>query len=278
MFYCYNGQYYRNEDKVFSPSNRAFRYGDALFETIYITYTTCHFLKEHLERLLRAMSVMSMELPQGFNERLFDRKIQRLLNKNHHIKGARVRITVFRNDGGLYTPTDNSISYTIESEALENINYEFKKLGDSIDIYPDMYKSYSPISSFKSANSSLFTLAGIWRKKKKLDDCIILNDKGEVCESLSSNIFVVKDDNIYTPSIKSGCVSGIMRNLVVALLKENKLNIDDNAVLREKDLLEADEIFLTNSISGIRKVSAFRNKRYYSFLAKEIHEKLVSLE
>lgn len=276
MFYCHNGDFYREEDKLFGPRNRAFRYGDALFETVYASYTNCHFLVKHLERLIKGMTVMSMEVPKGFNERLFERKILRLLNKNHHIKGARIRISVYRNDGGLYTPTDNTISYVIESEALENTNYEINKLGYTLDVFPDMQKYYSPISAFKSANSSLYTLAGIWRKKHALDDCIILNDRAEICESLSSNIFIIKDDKIYTPSLKSGCVAGIMRNVLVDLLKQNNVKIDDNAVLTEADLLEADEIFLTNSICGIRKVLAFRNKRYYSMLTKEIHEKLLA--
>jgi branched-chain amino acid aminotransferase len=275
MFYCLNGDYHREEEKTIGPKNRAFRYGDALFETIYASYTNCHFLEKHLERLIAGMKILSMDVPIGFNERLFVRKIQRLLHKNHHIKGARIRIAVFRNEGGLYTPTDNSISYIIESEVLENTSYEINKQGYDIDIYPDMQRHYSLISSFKSSNCSLFTMAGIWRKKMELDDCIILNDREELCESVSSNIFLVKGSKIYTPSIKSGCVNGIMRNLVVDLLNEMNLEVDDNAVLKEEDLLEADEVFLTNSITGIRKVLAFRKKRYYSFLVKEIHERLV---
>lgn len=275
MFYCLNGDYYREEENVLSPKNRAFRYGDALFETIYVSYTNCHFLEQHLKRLIKGMKILSMDIPVGFNERLFLRKIQRLLHKNHHIKGARIRIAVFRNDGGLYTPTDNSISYTIESEHLENTTYEINKKGYEIDIYPDMQRHYSLISEFKSSNCSIFTMAGIWRQKMKLDDCIILNEKGELCESVSSNIFLVKDSKIYTPSIKSGCVNGIMRNLVVDLLREMKLEIDDNAVLREEDLFDADEVFLTNSITGIRKVLAFRQRRYYSFFVKDIYERLV---
>ena len=272
--YCYNGDFYKEDCAVFTPANRAFRYGDALFETVFASYTECHLLKEHLDRLKRGMQVMGMIVPSDFNERLFIRKIRRLLNKNHHIKGARIRIAVFRNDGGLYTPTDNTISYIIESEGMDNTKFLFNKEGYEIDIYTDIQKQYNLLSEFKSSNSSLFTMAGLWRKKMNLDDCIILNDDGNICETMSSNIFLVKDDKFYTPSIKSGCVNGIMRNLIVALLRDKDVEVDDEAILTEKHVYEADELFITNSISGIRKVLKFRDKMYMSLLTRQLFNRL----
>ena len=274
MQYCYNGEYYKEGEKVLGPENRALKFGDALFETILVANTNCYYLDQHLERLKRGMSVMGMEMPDEYNQKYFERKIRRLLNKNHHIKGARLRLTVFRNDGGLYTPTDNKISFILESSELDTIGYTFNKTGLSVDIYPDMGKQYNIISEFKSANASLFVLAGLWRQKNELDDCIILNDKNEVCEALSSNVFIIKNDKIYTPPIKSGCVNGIMRNVVVDLLRKNNIEVDTETSITIDDLNEAEELFLTNSISGIRKVLIFRDKRYYSMKTRRISQLL----
>ena len=270
MQYCFNGEFYKVEDKVFGPENRAFRYGDALFETIFVSFLSCHFLDAHIDRLSRAMSVLDMQMPKEYNQRYFERKIRRLLNKNHHIQGARVRLSIFRDNGGLYTPVFNTVSYVIESEELASANYEFNKIGLSVDVYPILKKQFNPLSEFKTANSALFVMAGLWRKKNCLDDCIILNDNGYVCEALSSNIFIIKGDRVFTPPIESGCVNGIMRNVIIDLLKYNNIPIECNKMISVDDIFDADEMFITNSIQGIRKILIFRNKRFYSIKTKKI--------
>lgn len=268
--YCYNGYYYFYGDKKFSTHNRAFRYGDAIFETIYVRYTECVALEEHIKRLHDGMRAMYMEIPDDFNYRFFRRKIIRLLNKNHHIKNARVRIEVFRNNGGLYTPTDDSVSFVIESEPLD-LNSPFDNIHRlKLDVCPSVVNIYSSFSEFKTSSSLRFTIAGKWKTINKLDDCVILNEKGEVSETMCSNVFMVKDEKCYTPSLKCGCINGIMRNLVVNLLRENDIYIDDDARLSVKDLEEADEIFITNSISWIQVVNIFKSSRYYSALSKRI--------
>jgi len=257
-------------EAVLGPENRAFRYGDSLFETMFAYGPKIHMLDAHIERLKKGMTAMGMKVPLWFDADFIEDKIVRLLQKNLYFTATRIRLAVFRNEGGLYTPSDNGISYCIETSKLENQEYVINKGNYSVDIFPDMKKHPDILSPFKTGNSNLFIMAGLWRKKKGLDDCLILNTKNELCESVSSNIFLAKDNKLYTPSVDSGCVDGIMRRFIIDLAGKKGLEISVIDKMTVEDLYSADELFLTNSISGIRRVLSFREKRYYSLLSREI--------
>ncbi len=246
-------------------SNRAFKYGDALFETMFSSANKIPLFNQHLERLVSSMEILKMEIPQKFSinkDSLFN-EITRLLNKNKLHKGARIRITVFRNGEGLYTPDCNDVSYLIESSGMSNTKYELNTQGLHIDIFTDVPKPQNVFSNLKTTNTLLYILAGISKKEKQVDDILLLNDNYNIIEALSSNIFVVKDNQIYTPNLQDGCVNGIMRNHIIGIAKQNNISIKYKPIIIE-DIKLADEIFLTNSISGIRWVGAFLNKRYYN--------------
>ena len=246
--------------------------GDSLFETMFAYGPKIHMLEAHMERLKKGMAVMGMEAPLWFDSGYIEDKITRLLNKNKLFTATRVRLSVFRNEGGLYTPSDNGISYCIETEKLETPEYTINKGLYSVDIFPHMRKHPDILSPFKSGNSSIFIMAGLWRKAMGLDDCLILNTRDQLCESVSSNIFLVKGNRLHTPKVESGCVDGIMRKFIIELAGKRGHEVVESENPTIEDLYEADELFLTNSITGIRRVLSFREKRYYSLLSREIVE------
>jgi len=270
---CLDGILYPKSEALWGSENRAFRYGDSLFETIHTNGTEIQFLPEHLDRLTKGMVCLGMNIPSNFNEKI-KREITYLINKNKAFSGTRIRLSVFRKDGGLYTPADNSISYLIESSALEHDHYILNRKGLKIGIYNEIRKSYNLISRFKTGNSLPFILAGNYRKKMHWDDCILLNDRGNIVESISSNLFLVKDGILMTPSIESGGVSGIMREQIIETAVALNITVFDDCVLNPENLLNADEIFLTNAISGIQWVVAFQERRYFNKTAKLLIEEL----
>jgi len=113
-----NGRIYPANSRLFGTGNRAFRYGDALFETIRIINGEACFLSDHFSRLKYGMTVLKMNIPDFFEELYFENEIKELLVKNGITEGGRVRLTVFRNDGGLYTPETNDVSYVLEGYSL----------------------------------------------------------------------------------------------------------------------------------------------------------------
>jgi len=250
---------------VIKSNNRAFKYGDALFETMFSFANRIPLFNQHIERLVNSMKTLKMEIPDKFNinkDSLFY-EITRLLNKNKLHKGARVRITVFRTGEGLYTPEDNHVSYLIDASGIENTEYKLNTQGLRIDIFTEILKPQNIFSNLKTTNTLLYILAGIYKKEKRVDDVLLLNDNYNVIEALSSNIFIVKDNQIYTPSLEDGCVNGVMRNHIIYIAKQNKISIKHKPIIME-DIESAEEIFLSNSILGIRWVGGYLRKRYYN--------------
>jgi len=261
---------------VYEPSvafnNRAFRYGDALFETIRFCNNKIMFLREHVSRLKIGMTVLRMNLPAEFNSENIHELIMQLLKHNTHAPNARIRFTVFRNDGGFYTPETNDISFLIESEELQNV-YELNQKGLWVDIYSDIKKPVNKLSNLKSANALIYVMAGLAKQSMKLDDCFLINEFGNICESISANIFLVKNGTIYTAPLTEGCVAGVMRAQIMNLAGQNKILSFENPVTINS-LMNADEVFLSGSIKGIQWVGQFKQKFYTNKMAQFFIDKL----
>jgi len=270
---CYNGEFYSDDTALFSANNRAFRYGDSLFETIHTNGTQIQFFNEHIERLTLGMKQLGMEIPENFHETI-EKNIKRLITKNKSFLGTRIRLCVFRNSGGLYTPTTNSISYLIESSKLEEPKYFLNKKGLKIGLFDTYKKTSNSLSSFKTGNSLPFILAGLHKDEMKWDDCLLINERQNLVESVSSNLFVVKDGILFTPSVESGAVNGIMREQIIQIALNLGITVYDDCIIKPKQLEESDEIFLTNAIVGIRWVVAYGERRYFNRSAKTLIEEL----
>jgi len=273
-FILFNGKYHFRDEFGLSFKNRAFCYGDALFETMHANGTEIQFFDDHLIRLKYGMEVLQMEIPTVIETGFIEKEIIKLLHKNKLYQGVRIRLTVFRNTGGKYTPTDNNISYLVETEYIEKDYYELNQKGLVIDTFSDIKKPVNALSNLKSANALLYIMAGLYAKRKKLGDCILINEKDFIVEGVSSNIFIVKGNSISTPPLKDGPVAGIMRKQILKIADKHGLNINFESSLTEKHLLNADEVFFTNSITGIRWVLAYKNRRYFNHVARQFAEKL----
>ena len=274
QFVCIDGEIVRTENVLLSPENRAFKYGDGLFETIRSYNTKLLFFNEHLKRAKKGLDLLKIKYPAGFQEQIHS-DIQKLLQTNKHFAGARVRVSFFRKDGGLYTPENNDVSYLIETKELPSEIYEFRKKGIKLGIYNESKVQYNQFSGIKSLNTYPYILAGIYKNENAFDDCLLYNTNTELCEAISSNLFVVKDGYLFTPAIESGCVEGIMRETIIELALSMSIVVFDDAVIRENEILNADEIFLTNAIEGIKWVVAYKNKRYYNKISKKLYNALV---
>ncbi len=263
-----NGALELRSKAMFSIDNRSFRYGDGLFETMRISSGKVPFLNLHLQRLKNAADYLKLDLPEGFLATL-KFQIQELIEKNAIAFGGKLRLTLYRVDGGLYTPLLNKVNYCIEAAALEHNLYELNTKGIHVDMFPEVKKQLHALSNFKTNNCLTYVMAGIYKTEKKLDDCILLNEKNHVCEAISSNLFLVINGALYTPALNEGCLDGVMRKLILENAPKHRINIYENAIM-PNDLLRADEVFLTNSIQGVQWVGSYKNKRYFNTSAKKI--------
>ena len=139
-------------------------------------------------------------------------------------------------------PLTNEISFIMESFSLENNYYQLNKKGFLVDIFCDYQKQINNLSSFKTSNSLLYVLASIFANKNNLNDSLILNEDNSIIESTNSNIFVVLNDAIITPHLKSGCIEGIMRNEIINIINILNYKFIERDIL-EEDLINSKEIF-----------------------------------
>ncbi len=274
-YICYNGDFFLKDDFRISFKNRALNYGDGLFETLRASASDIFFFENHLKRLINGMKILKMKIPKNFENENLKNQIKHLILKNKLFSGVRIKILVIRKDGGLYTPINNEINYYIFVEKLSEKNYFFNKIGLRIGIFDEIFKEKTFYSNFKTINSMPFILAGIFKKENNLDDVILIDGKKQMVETISSNIFLIKDDFLFTPSLENGCVDGIMRKFVIKISKEMGLKISETKSLKKVHLIRADEVFLTNALQGIKWVAAYKDKRYFNKTAKKIMQKLI---
>jgi len=268
-----NGTYRKADEPNLNHGNRGFQYGDALFETMHANGKVIQFFDQHMERLTKAMGMLKMEIPLNISGKTIEKEIGRLLHKNRHLKGARVRLTVFRNPGGGYTPENNACSYLIETSPLQHDTYRLNDKGLFIDVFPALKKPIHPLSNLKTTNDLIYVMAGLYKKEQGLDECLLMNERDEIIESVSSNVFMVYDGVLVTPPLASGCLEGIMREQIMDCAYALKMKVSDHLPLRLTNLMEAEEVFLTNAVKGIQWVGGIRQKRYF----KQTTRKLLSV-
>jgi branched-chain amino acid aminotransferase len=272
-FFIFNNKFYKEKTLIISSGNRSFRYGDGLFETMKFINARIPNEEFHFERLFNGLSLLQFDVPKNFNHAFLQKKIKELLNKNKHTKVARIRLVVFRGNGGIFDPENLFPNYIIETWPIED-QIKLNENGLVVDIFADIQKSCDSFSNLKSNNYLPYVMAGLFAKKNKLNDCIILNSFGRICDSAIANVFIVDGNNIYTPPLTEGCVAGIMRRWMMERFSLKKYKVIEKNLSIE-DLLNADELFLTNSISYMRWVKTFRDKNYTNEKVKEIYQHIL---
>ena len=274
-YFVHNGQLFREGKAVISPDNRSFRYGDGLFETMRVINGNILLKALHFERLLRGMKLLQFDIPEFFTAVQLEEDIVSLCKKNRIEDKAVVRLVVFRNDGGLYDLEDMRPNYIIQGMPLQQ--YPAAPAGDGglvIDIYPDASKACNIFSEVKSNNFLLYVMGAMYARQNGLGDCLILNQYGRIADATIANVFWIKNRVIYTPPLEEGCVAGVTRRFLLQQLPAAGYTLNEQP-LTPDDLLSADEVFLTNSVRGIRAVGKCRNCSYSSSLTKEIHSLLM---
>ena len=264
----YNGNFIDQTNLSFS--NRAFLYGDSVFETIKVVKNKALFWEEHYLRLMSSMRILKIEIPNEFTPDYLESQIKKTISSISELFTGRVRLTVFREGEGLYLPKSNQASFVINSFQNEVFSFETKFKTYKVDIYKDYLIQSNLLSNLKTSNRLINVIGSIYAQENGLDNCILLNENKLVTEFLNGNIFLVKDNVVKTPPIKSGCLNGVMRNKIIELI--NKIPLLE---IFEKDfsayeIISSQEVWVSNSISGIIPVSQYRNKQFGNSIAKKV--------
>ena len=268
-----NGKLLTGDAAVVPCDNRAFRYGYGLFETMLYADGRIILADYHWKRLFAGMSQLYFEIPKLWKKSFFEAAIERTVLKNKLEALCRVRLQVYPGSGGLYDLQDQQPRFLIECFPLEKDITRLNENGWQVGMAAGIYKSADALSNLKSCNALIYAIAAQQAKANRWNDALICNTDGRVIESTIANIFWVKEETIYTPPLSEGCVAGVMRQFLLDFLPTQSIQIS-TTLLTEEILLQADEVFLTNSIRNIKWIGRFGEKTYGHSMAATVQQML----
>jgi len=196
---------------------------------------------------------------ERLNWRFVKKQVDEILAKEGYPDDARVRIV----------GTKNADSFSFDVAAWPITPYTFREEGITIDFYLEGTKNIDQYSNIKRGSGLLYGKAVQFCKDQKLDEVIILNRGGRICEGSVSNVFWIKDGTVFTIPLSEGPVGGVFRHYLL-----NKIDVHEKSVTME-ELINADEIFLTNVIRGIQPVGRLRTSRFEQKVSRKIFMDLV---
>jgi branched-chain amino acid aminotransferase len=264
----HNGSLLDEHDGQSINQNRAFGFGDGLFDTLKLSGGEIQFLEEHYFRLMSSMRMLRMKIPVSFTLEAYGEEILKTLAANKMTNEARVRVNFFRANGGSYTPRSNRSEFLIEVGQLPS-----QVQGDvEIELFKDFHVASGLLSTIKTNNRIVNVLGSIFASENDFQNAVLINEKKELVAATNANIFLVKDGKLRTPSLDSGCINGIIRKKIIeAIGKVQGLEIEETSI-SPFELLKADEVFLSNSLSGIQSVHRYRKKVYGDTITSAVVE------
>ena len=267
MNICFNGQFISSDQAIFTAQNPSFKWGDGVFETIKVSNGDILLQSYHFDRLFLSLKLLKIDHDEDFNQENLAASIITLCELNDCLKLARVRLAVYRNE-------ENIAEWVIEAFSIPSSFNRWNEKGWEIDLYPFARKQTDAFANLKSASYLPYVMAGKFAREKQIDEAIVLNTSNKICDGSKTNIFIVSKKQILTPALHQGCINGVMRRHLITELKIQGWQIKQEEISLE-DLLEADEIFLSNAIIGLRWVRAFRDQTYPSTQSEKIYNEVV---
>ena len=255
-------------------ANRAFLYGDGIFETVKILDGKVLFLEDHYFRLMSGMRIIRMEIPMNFTMEFFENQLLKTAVANGCLPSGRARMTVYRNSGGFYLPTDNHVEYIVQAHSLDHAMYLIDQRIYEVDLFKDFYITAQLLSTIKSTNRLVNITGSIFAEENGLANCLLINDSKNVVEGLQGNLFMLSGNKLITPPLADGCLNGVMRKQILALARKTEGIEVVEASISPFDLQKADELFLTNVIAGIRPITKYRKKEFPTVFAESLLVKL----
>jgi branched-chain amino acid aminotransferase len=270
-----NGTLLKAGDIQLSPFNRAFLYGDGVFETIKAVNGKLLFWEDHYFRLMAAMRILRMDIPMLFTPEYLEQQLQDTLEASGLAgQTARLRLTVYRLGGGTYLPEENDVGFYAFAKALTTPFYTLNQAPYEVELYKDHYVAADLLSTLKTTNKALHVIGSIFAKENGYDNCLLINTQKNVVEALQGNLFLVKGMHIKTPPLEDGCLRGIIRKQLIAILPKLPEYTFEEASISPFELQKADELFVTNTIMGIQPITKYRKKEFSATVAADLLKKL----
>ena len=273
-FIFLNGRIVPDTDAYISSADRGFLYGDGIYETLR-SYSGKPFkLSDHLERMRH--SAKQLRISFSYTNEDIGKWINELIERNCS-QDAYIRITLSRGSGGGRLQMDDNIEPTTLIQVKPFSPYDSKLYDEGMSLVVSDYKRSTTclISRYKSTNLLQSILRKEEAKKKSAHEAIILNTDSYVAECVVSNIFMVSDGNVITPSLDTNILPGITRKTVLDICSNTGIPVSEEHFMVER-LLKSDEVFITNSLMEIMPVSKIDDSKIGKTVPEKITQQLMS--
>lgn len=271
----FNGKLLSEQTQFLDHQNRGFLYGDSLFETLRILRGKICFWEDHYLRLMASMRILCMEIPMHFTmEFLEEELLKTVRSSNLENQAVRIRLTVFRNNGGRYRPLSRDVSFVIEAGALKSDFFSWEEGTYEVDLFKDFFITPGLLATLKTNNRILNVVGSIFAEENGYDNCLLLNHDKHIVEALNGTIFAVFGNTIKTPPLTDGCLNGIIRKKIMDIAHRSQDYGMSEESISPFELKKADELFITNAIMGIRPITKYRKKEFAISTATNLVGKL----
>ena len=241
-----NGLFMRQSSAKVSIMDRGFCYGDGLFETIRVNKGKIYCLDKHIDRLFNSLPQVLIDLPMTQLELI---KLTKEILARNEFKNAIIRLEVTRGD----TQSNIEIDYETHPNLIINIRpyvplpKTVYKRGVRVMLFYEQASLTNAVNKrLKSCNYLSNILLKEISNKKNCMEGIVVDPNFGVTEGTTSNIFIVENGQLKTPPLSPYVLSGITRQIVIDIARDNKIPIFEEQITKE-ELLDADEIFITSS-------------------------------
>lgn len=264
----HNNAYLPKAEFTVSSNNRAFKYGDGLFESCLVINGKAPLLNYNLTRLKKGMQLLGIHVLDEWDLNYFEKIIANISEKSI-LTNARCKITVWRAGDGLYLPESNEPELLIELHELKNPPFTTVDEKCKLGLFEAVPRQIHPLSALKTNNAIPYILAANFASKNKFDDVLLLNTEGCIADAISSNVFIVKNNTYYTTVLNNGGIHGTMQSFICD--NAANLNIEVGRInMTVSEVLSADEVLLTNAIQGVKLISAFQDSYYVNKLGSKL--------
>jgi len=271
----FNGKVYTNLDGIAEEDIINLVYTFPIEERVRVEGGRIIFWEEHYFRIMASLRILRMEIPMLYTMEYLEEQILILLKEKKLVQVSSIVCLSFFSSELVSRATPISpTSFLIKAYHAEIPRHVSSNR--SIDLYKDHYVIKGLYGCLESSNSRLREIASVYVYENDLEDGILLNDQKEITETLTGALFVVKENEIKTPPLSSGCRSSVYRQIVIDLLqKSEEINLVEEA-LSPFELQRAEEMFVVSLSEGIQSVKQYRKKTFNTEISRKLFSKFIT--
>lgn len=273
-YILYNGEFLLRDSFPVSAPEWLQLSGQMMRISLFASGNRIPFLEPHLSLLTRQFFSIGWELPGSFEPATLKSKFEKLLNRNRLFKGSRIHWFIIPGLSSGHVPGIPEFRYLAFTEGLEHDHFPLNQKGLSIGISKRFMNSGDPYYSSMVRSSIRSILIRQEAMENNWNEIILTDPQGNLSEILDGNLFIRFGNDILVPSAATNTLPRVMSGIVRDICRQAGFTLSESDELCSTHLIDADEIFISDDLNGIRWVLSFEKKRYYRKAAVTISDEL----